>query len=431
MEDSNNNNSTTAKNESLHQLFPPPPPPPPLLMMMNNNNHGSQHDQQQQQPIQSQNSSPKIHHHLSNNKNKFRNSKPQSWGELLNLYRLEKSTTHDLIQKPEPIYRQTRDKSYNWREKQREINPILQQFIDPERESKYKEFEHELQIKQMNRAMDRTNCLESHFDIVTLKDKRRSSMDYDFYFSTKRVEKGKKMISDPSITKLSESKELIDRQTKLKKFKKPPKIFDDFYLIYKTHDADRLLRQELQQRDEFIKTRYDSKVRDKFHPILQTYYHNDELERVEREKEENLKRDTLLYKLSKEPETVKKLNEGKAYNIITKEIIDKEKTEELQTLIDVYEHRQPIAKVKYNYEKQLKERDEILDKRNEDRTLNTKTSTFGRREILGLTDYNILNGEKKTFSHDLKPIPVWKYVEKDSSKSSKSASPKSYQIKLR
>lgn len=138
-----------------------------------------------------------------------------------------------------------------------------------------------------------------------------------------------------------------------------------------------------------------------------------------------------MYKLSKEPETVKKLNEGKAYNIITKEIIDKEKTEELQTLIDVYEHRQPIAKVKYNYEKQLKERDEILDKRNEDRTLNTKTSTFGRREILGLTDYNILNGEKKTFSPDLKPIPVWKYVEKDSSKSSKSASPKSYQIKLR
>ncbi|KAG2381959.1 hypothetical protein C9374_005751 [Naegleria lovaniensis] len=398
----------------------------PTQPLSNNSDHS--------QPIPSS-SSPKFNDLSSSKKNdpsRIHKSlqEPQSWGELLNSYRLEKSTTHDLIQKPEPIYRQTRDKSYTWRQKQREINPILQQFIDPEKESKYKELENELQIKQMNRAMDKAICLESHFDIVTLKDKRRSSLDFDFYFKSKRVEKGKKMISDPSITKFSESKELIDRQTKLKKFKTPPKIFDDFFLIYKTHDADRLLRQELQQRDEFIKTRYDSSMRNKFHPILQSYRNDEELEKVEREKEENLKRDTLLYKLSKEPQTIQKLNEGKAYNIISKEIIDRNKTEELQSRIDIYEHRQPIAKVKYNYEKQLKEKDAFIDKRTEERALNSKTSTFGKREALGVTDYNILNGEKKSFISDLKPAPIWKQIEKDISKSS-TTSPKTYQIKLR
>ncbi|EFC35526.1 predicted protein, partial [Naegleria gruberi] len=306
-------------------------------------------------------------------------SEPQSWGELLNMYRSDKVIPHPKIEKPEPVYRQTRDKSLKWREEQRQINPVLQQFIDTKKEEEFKKLEQEMSIDTMNRAMDRSNLLESHFDIVTLNDKtRRSSLDGNSiksYFPQPREALGKK-IDYSNVLKHSESVELIDRESKKKKFQKSKPSFDDFFLIYKTQNPIEDLKQELAKRDEFIKTRYDTVIKKKFHPILQL--HNDpNIEQREKEKEEHLQKEAAILKMAREPPTVQKLAENKAFDIITKEIKDENRTQYLQHIHDVQVERRPIAKVKYDYEKELKDRDLYHDDLNEKRALNTKTSIYG------------------------------------------------------
>jgi len=211
----------------------------------------------------------------------------QSWGELLNMYREERITTRQDILQPEPIFRQTRERSYVWRHKEREINPVLQHFIDPVKEEKYKDFEKEQTVQTMNRGMDRTLMLESQFDIVTMKDKRRLSFDEisfkkiaPYFHPGNHDEKGKKI--DPAEFKPSESKELIDRNTRKKKFLKDPKTFDEIFLRYYQKNSEELLQNDLKKQQDSIKAKYSSHIVDIFHPILQ-HHVDDNKEKRERE----------------------------------------------------------------------------------------------------------------------------------------------------
>jgi len=137
---------------------------------------------------------------------------------------------------------------------------------------------------------------------------------------------------------------------------------------------------------------------------------------IETRKEEALKKDTFAYHLSKEPPTLHKYHEGRAFNIITKEVFDKDKVDQFQKKIENIDQRLPIATVKYTYEKELKDRDAHQEALNDERSLNNKSTIYCKRNKAGATDYNILSGDTKKMPVDTTPVPVWKYIENETKK---------------
>lgn len=79
-----------------------------------------------------------------------------SWGEMLENYRQEKTVFKHRLPVVERI---TRERSYLWREKQRELDPVVQRFIDPVRERQQRAIETESANNPSSRVQANINPL--------------------------------------------------------------------------------------------------------------------------------------------------------------------------------------------------------------------------------------------------------------------------------
>jgi uncharacterized protein with von Willebrand factor type A (vWA) domain len=166
---------------------------------------------------------------------------PRSWAEILIRYRVEKALPCYGKELP-IIHRQTRDKSMIWREKQRALNPVLQSFLDPQMESKYKTMEEATRMKKekMPRPLSQYS---TNFNIITLESTSEQAHKL-------KSEPNKKLLRNPN-KESCEGKDLIDTIPKKKRFPTKTRTFNPVYCLYYENNEEQM-KKDMEKEKEMV-----------------------------------------------------------------------------------------------------------------------------------------------------------------------------------